>query len=847
MANDPPAPARYRIEGLIGQGGMAAVYSASPVEGAGRFAIKILLMPTAAIQARLLHEGRFQSSIVHENIVRVVDVVEAGGSPGLVMELVPGPSLDQLFAQIPLDTAQIDDLARGVLRGVAAAHAQGLIHRDIKPANVLLFPEPHRIVPKIADFGLARLFADETDTRLTRTGAVMGTPAYMAPEQLRDASRVDTRADVWSLGVLLYELCTGERLFTAQSLVDIFRRIEEEGWPRLQEVAPHLPPRMWEAVDRAMSPNPDDRPSDAAALLSLWEAGTPAPDQPWEEELCALIGSLGPTPRARVGDTTPPELYGLSEVTSMAQVAVSRPGAVPRRSTPRLLGALAVLGLGALLLWRATEPAHHAYLTAVHRLPGAPGRPAGDSLYSLTTTEELGQIGLARCLSLGETCAREEPTQLDRWVSLLPGAPSSWEAEDWALSTELAPGERLEVGGAGPWAPLLAKVEGHIPTATLLRRPEASEPLILGPEATVPLRWTPGDGPPFLELRPRQEPNLGRLYRLADDGSFDLDLSELGLIPPAQIDLVFGHRAQAGAAGLRRSVLVETRTEQWLTLLLPEPDRIRIQAPSCGAAMDLPPLDPGRYWGLLDGASNSMQPGPDGCVDAAAGVDGVVPARVPAGGRLAAVLGRMEGDAVLYMRRDSCSQPCWGGVDKQEGNGPERLTWRNEGAEEAKIYLTLDAREAVGDGHQEPGGMFSLDLVLLSPPESQRLSASWTGDSQEGRFDLWISNPSDTAFRLGIAESAAGELGWTGEDCLDGDGCHAWSGPRLSLTHVPRIESVRAGETTLFAPVHGRGDKLTYLLEAINEGSCWTWGHDPTWYAARHCTVVDGVMADEAP
>jgi len=191
---------RYTVLGPLGAGGTASVYLARHAALGTLHALKILTAPALAIRQRLLQEGRIQARLRHPNIVPVTEVVECAGCPGLVMEYVDGPTLARFLAQARPTPAQIDDLASALLAGVAAAHAVGLAHRDLKPSNILLAIEGARVIPRIADFGLAKLLdAGPDGDDLTGSGVAMGTPAYMAPEQIRDARAADARADIWAL------------------------------------------------------------------------------------------------------------------------------------------------------------------------------------------------------------------------------------------------------------------------------------------------------------------------------------------------------------------------------------------------------------------------------------------------------------------------------------------------------------------------------------------------------------------------------------------------------------------------------------------------------------------------
>jgi tRNA A-37 threonylcarbamoyl transferase component Bud32 len=263
---------RYTVETKLGEGGLAVVYKVRHERLGTHHAMKVLKVATKSIQERLLLEGRVQARLHHPNVVSVTDIVDVADSPGLVMEFVEGASLDDLIVQERLDFAQIDELARGILRGVGAAHAAGLVHRDLKPANILLEIRDRRFVPKITDFGLAKMLAgDEAGGgSQTRTGMAMGTPAYMAPEQIESAKDVDARADVYSIGAILYELISGQRAYDDASMLKIFNAVVNADRVPLATHRPDAPQRWIEAVNAAMNVTRDERPRTCEDLLALW-------------------------------------------------------------------------------------------------------------------------------------------------------------------------------------------------------------------------------------------------------------------------------------------------------------------------------------------------------------------------------------------------------------------------------------------------------------------------------------------------------------------------------------------------------------------------------------------------
>ncbi|MEZ4323015.1 MAG: serine/threonine-protein kinase [Myxococcota bacterium] len=262
---------RYTVDGVLGRGGMAVVYRVRHNQLGSAHAMKVLTLPTPSVRKRLLQEGRVQSALRHPNVVAVTDVVDVEGVPALVMEYVRGPSLSDFLASCRPTRQQADALADGILAGVQAAHAAGLVHRDLKPGNVLLSTAGGVPVPKITDFGLAKVLAEEGDAATrTRSGIAMGTPAYMAPEQIRDSRGVDHRADLWSLGAILYELVTGERAFVGSDTLELFKAVCDARYVPVRERLPKCPARMAKAIEAALTVPLVERVADCPSLRALW-------------------------------------------------------------------------------------------------------------------------------------------------------------------------------------------------------------------------------------------------------------------------------------------------------------------------------------------------------------------------------------------------------------------------------------------------------------------------------------------------------------------------------------------------------------------------------------------------
>ncbi|MFO0756114.1 MAG: serine/threonine-protein kinase [Byssovorax sp.] len=264
---------RYRLIRRIGGGSMGEVWAARHELLARDFALKVAAVPVrsgAQIRARFLREAQIIGHLRHPNVVDVADVGELEGSAHLylAMELLEGQSLaERIDARGPLDPSETLAIAIEICRGLAAAHAAGVIHRDIKPENIFLARGASGgIVPKLVDFGISKR---DGSAIVTLPGQLFGTPAYMSPEQALGELDIDHRTDLWSLGVVLFEMLTATHPFTAESYPALLPLIAEGPTPALP---PEVPPSVQAIVQRCLEKSRKERFQSADALREALES-----------------------------------------------------------------------------------------------------------------------------------------------------------------------------------------------------------------------------------------------------------------------------------------------------------------------------------------------------------------------------------------------------------------------------------------------------------------------------------------------------------------------------------------------------------------------------------------------
>ena len=354
---------KFRIDAVIGKGGMGVVVAARHLDLGQRVAIKFLSPEVAnrgEAVARFQREARAAARIQSEHVVRVFDVARLdNGVPYLVMEHLAGDDLhDLLETRGPLPIAEAVDYVLQACEALAEAHAHGIVHRDLKPHNLFLIRRPDGSpLVKVLDFGISKLRGSPEEQSLTGADQILGSPRYMAPEQLRSSKDVDRRADLWALGVILHRLLTASYPFPAAEIAALTAQIFFAPAVALRELRPAAPPGLEAVILRCLAKAPDERPQDIAELArALLPFAPPASAISVQRIVGVRIAPAEPERPARplgglveaATEIPVPRAPLPSDATTLLLVRPPAPRARPRVMVVALL-ALALLALALLL------------------------------------------------------------------------------------------------------------------------------------------------------------------------------------------------------------------------------------------------------------------------------------------------------------------------------------------------------------------------------------------------------------------------------------------------------------------------------------------------------------------
>ena len=381
---------KYRVDAELGRGGMGAVYRVTHLQVHKEFALKILhdrLTTNREAGVRFLKEAQAAGRIGHPAILDIYDVGEAAdGTQFMVMELLRGESLAGVLEAGALTVDQATWIATELLGALVAAHRVGIVHRDVKPQNIFLAngPDGKRVV-KLLDFGIAKFLETSEESALTRTGKIVGSPLYMAPEQALGDGPIDGRVDVWSIGATLFEMLAGGVAHNGVSPVAVLARILTEPAPRVSTRASAIDPELDDIVARALKIERSERFASAADML---------------EALLALRAKLG------LGETPPPT-FAARRITPPPSES---PAALKSRRTPASSMTLATL--------TTQDPLLDAAVTKGESVRAGLSRPAA---WLAVTTAFLG-LGLIAGATLVVPRLRATASA----AAPVPAAPSAW-------------------------------------------------------------------------------------------------------------------------------------------------------------------------------------------------------------------------------------------------------------------------------------------------------------------------------------------------------------------------------------------------------------------------------------
>jgi serine/threonine-protein kinase len=411
---------KYRVERLLGEGGMGWVVEATHLQLEQRVALKFMHAEHATEHpdavGRFLREARAAARIQSEHVARVSDVGTLdNGSPYLVMEYLEGQDLEALLqSRRPISLITAVDYAMQACEGLAEAHAVGVVHRDLKPANLFLARRSDGSVRvKLLDFGISKLMSASgiPEVGMTSTQALMGSPLYMSPEQLRSSKNVDRRTDIWSMGVILYEMFGGRSPFEADTLPEVCARIMAEPPQALGSIKPELPPALDGVVTRCLEKDPLRRFPDVASLAQALAPFGP-PEARATAERIARVGRGSVASARDAADQSGPSI----PVVAQAPVGVAQTNAsftagraiLPRRS-PLLAIAVGGLLLGAAISLAFVVTRGQSAEVPITPASGAAGPKAAASAFAPASTPGTATVGPTAAEGVTGTATTAQP------------------------------------------------------------------------------------------------------------------------------------------------------------------------------------------------------------------------------------------------------------------------------------------------------------------------------------------------------------------------------------------------------------------------------------------------------
>ena len=459
---------KYRVEDVLGVGGMGVVFGAYHVGLEKKVAIKVLLpemLVAPGAVARFLRESKAAVRIESEHVARVLDVgTLPNGAPYMVMEFLEGGDLTGwLHQRGPLPVEQAVDFVLQACVGAAEAHGVGIVHRDLKPANLFCVRRSDgQLIIKVLDFGISKM-ADLTAgsaMSVTKTGSAMGSPLYMSPEQMRSAKDVDVQTDIWAMGVILFELLAGRPPFVSESLPELALQVVTEPAPPLRSFRPDAPAGIENVIFRCLEKDRRARYRNLAELGFALLPFAPARAKALVDRIAGIIQSAGLS--ASAPDLPPsPTPIGGSPLTPGTAAAVGRTVGLPVRRRIAVLGTVGVFGAGlvvGVMAWTARP-------VAVSPVAAAPG----------SAVETTGSAWAAVSLTPALRAAPSDAPTVDAALppAVIPAAPPAEgrlksRPQESALPASRSPSRAAHVAGPAPAVAISAPTPAAAPPAAPL-------------------------------------------------------------------------------------------------------------------------------------------------------------------------------------------------------------------------------------------------------------------------------------------------------------------------------------------------------------------------------------------
>ena len=371
---------KYRVERVLGAGGMGVVVAAHHIELDERVALKFLLPEVLEIPeavARFAREARAAAKIKSEHVARVTDVGRlANGAPYMVMEYLDGEDLSAWLQRGALPVEQAVEFVLQACEAIAEAHSLGIVHRDLKPSNLFCIRRPDgELSIKVLDFGISKALAGSSsgpDLGMTKTQTMLGSPLYMSPEQMQSARNVDARTDIWALGVILYQLLTARTPFDGETLPELVLNVATRPATPLRDLRPELPPRLVQVIDRCMEKQPGARYANVAELAAALAEFGPKRSSRSVERVSQVLQAAGLSANALASSDRAASAANAGTMAGWGQTTPDRARKTALVGTIVVV-AIALLGAGAFFLHSTRTPVAAA---ATEPLASASASPA---------------------------------------------------------------------------------------------------------------------------------------------------------------------------------------------------------------------------------------------------------------------------------------------------------------------------------------------------------------------------------------------------------------------------------------------------------------------------------------